>query len=941
MALQEYNRKRKFTATPEPRGAAPKVRKQKTLSFVVQLHHARARHYDFRLEVDGVLRSWAVPKGPSLRPGEKRLAVEVEDHPLSYGAFQGLIPQDHYGAGHVAIFDEGTWEPDGDPADALARGKLELELHGQRLKGRWTLVRTGKPASKPQWLLLKRSDEYAADREADDLLADIPAPPADAPGASTAKGRRILAAKAAGGGEVAKAARGTAATAAAVTKATTVTKATKATKAAPASKPAGKPAAASSPVKKPPAATAHHGARAGTDLAALHATVRALAGGRKAGGAEFLPPMLATAANAAPAGEQWLHEWKWDGYRLLAHSGPTPRLWSRNGLPWAQRVPELVRALAELGVTALLDGELIAVDARGYSDFNALQRALAGGDTAQLRYAVFDLLRLDGIDLTQAPLSERKPLLERVLQGADPRLFYSGHVTGHGPEVFEAARTQGMEGIISKRADSTYRSGRSDQWRKIKVVETRDFLIVGYTRPKGSREGVGALLLAREQAGQLVYAGRVGSGLSDALLRDLPRQLRSLESATPTAALPAHTRLPAGEVQWVRPVLVAEVVFRGWGKEGLLRQASFHRLRADKPASDAPGGGLEREHASKPEREPASKPACEPASKHASKPARKPSKQSPKQSPKQTRESVRKPARKPARKPTGKSMPPEPLPTPSSPGRVVYPDAGYTKQQVFDYYLAAADRILDDIGGRLLSVVRCPDGIGGAHFFQKHAGPGFGASVRRHTIAENDGDEAAYFFIDDVAGLMNLVQMNALEFHPWGSRVDALEQPDRMVFDLDPDTSIAWSDIKAAARDVRARLAQVGLDSYPRLSGGKGVHVVVPIQPQADWAQVRHFCEAFADAMAQHNPARYVATMSKAKRAGRIFIDWLRNGRGATAIASWSLRARPGAPAAMPLTWEQFARVSRPDRYTLQDAAQRELPAFVTTMIAKAPTLPT
>ena len=286
-------------------------------------------------------------------------------------------------------------------------------------------------------------------------------------------------------------------------------------------------------------------------------------------------------------------------------------------------------------------------------------------------------------------------------------------------------------------------------------------------------------------------------------------------------------------------------------------------------------------------------------------------------------------------------MPPEPLPTPSSPGRVVYPDAGYTKQQVFDYYLAAADRILDDIGGRLLSVVRCPDGIGGAHFFQKHAGPGFGASVRRHTIAENDGDEAAYFFIDDVAGLMNLVQMNALEFHPWGSRVDALEQPDRMVFDLDPDTSIAWSDIKAAARDVRARLAQVGLDSYPRLSGGKGVHVVVPIQPQADWAQVRHFCEAFADAMAQHNPARYVATMSKAKRAGRIFIDWLRNGRGATAIAGWSLRARPGAPAAMPLTWEQFARVSRPDRYTLKDAAQRELPAFIPTMIAQAPTLPT
>lgn len=410
-------------------------------------------------------------------------------------------------------------------------------------------------------------------------------------------------------------------------------------------------------------------------------------------------------------------------------------------------------------------------------------------------------------------------------------------------------------------------------------METREFPIVGYTRPRGGREGIGALLLAQKQADKLVYAGRVGSGLSDAMLRDLPRQLKELESSTPTVPLPAHTRIPAGNVRWVTPAMVVEVTFRGWGKEGLLRQASFHRLRADKPASgDRDDSGIEQ---------------------------------------------------------------PDPLPTPSSPSRVVYPDAGYTKQDVFDYYLAVADRILGDIGGRLLSIVRCPDGIGGQHFFQKHAGPGFGASVRRHTIRQNDGDEATYFHVDDVAGLMNLVQMNALEFHPWGSHVDTLEQPDRMIFDLDPYPSIAWSDIKAAARDVRARLHDVGLDCYPHLSGGKGVHVVVPIRPQADWAQTRHFCVTFASAMAAHSPERYVATMSKAKRKGRIFIDWLRNGRGATAIASWSLRARPGAPAAVPLTWEEFARVRRPDRYTLRDAAERELPAFITAMIAKASPLPT
>ncbi|HEY5612431.1 MAG TPA: non-homologous end-joining DNA ligase, partial [Lysobacter sp.] len=644
MALQEYHRKRRFSATPEPRGATATPRKRKALAFVVQLHHARARHYDFRLEVDGVLHSWAVPKGPSLRPGEKRLAVEVEDHPLSYGSFEGTIPEGNYGAGHVAIFDHGTWEPEGDPADAIRRGKLEFELRGDRLKGGWKLVRTAKPASKPQWLLFKRSDDYAADLEADDLLEAIPAPPADAPGASTAKGRRILAMKATNPEASVK----TKATASG--RKTTRTVAGKTTKAATTrATTAGRKR--SSVVHKP-------------DIATLRARALELAGKRRARTGEFLPPMLTVSAKVAPAGEHWLHEWKWDGYRIVAQGGDEPRLWSRNGLSWNDRVPELVQALSKLEVPALLDGELIAVDERGYSDFNALQQALKTGNTAQLRYAVFDLLSFDGIDLTQVPLVERKALLEQLLQGADARLFYSGHVVGHGPDVFEAARGQGMEGIISKHADSTYGSGRSDRWLKIKAVETREFIVVGYTQPKGSRKGIGALLLAQRKGNQLVYAGRVGSGLSDAMLQDLPRQLARLESETATVPLPPHTPLPPGKVHWVRPAMVVEVIFRGWGNEGLLRQASFHRLRADKPA----GGELDDNAAG----------------------------------------------------------PAAPLPTLSSPGRVVYPDSGYTKQDVFDYYLAAADQILGDISGRLLSIVRCPKGIDGQHFFQKHAGPGFG-----------------------------------------------------------------------------------------------------------------------------------------------------------------------------------------------------------------------
>ncbi|QSX77570.1 DNA ligase D [Agrilutibacter solisilvae] len=601
-----------------------------------------------------------------------------------------------------------------------------------------------------------------------------------------------------------------------------------------------------------------------------------ITGARRARALGFVAPMLTTAAKAAPDGPQWLHEWKWDGYRLVAavSASTPPRLWSRNGLAWEARVPEIATALASLHRTVVLDGELIAVDEQGRSDFNALQHALKQGETSQLRYAVFDLMRLDDIDLTGVPLEVRKALLESLVAGADARLFYSGHVTGTGPAVFAEASARGMEGIISKRLGSPYRHGRSTDWLKIKAVETREFVVVGYTPPKGSRKGIGAFLLAQPRRGKLVYAGRVGSGLTDAVLEQLPETLGALETAAPTVPLPAHTPLPAGRVRWLRPQLVAEVVFRGWGKEGLLRQASFLRLRPDHKASPA----LEQ---------------------------------------------------------------PAPLVKLTSPARVVYPDIGATKQQVFDYYLSVGDRVLAEVAGRLLSIVRCPDGIAGPRFFQKHAGPGFGEAVRRMRIREADGDQAEYFYIDDIAGLMNLVQMNAIEFHPWGSQVDALERPDRLIFDLDPDPSITWPQVKRAAVELRDELAALGLSSWPRLSGGKGVHVVVPLAPRADWDAAREFCGRFATAMSLKAPDRYVGTMSKAKRSGRIFIDWLRNARGATSVAGWSLRARAGAPAALPVEWDELARIRRPDRYSIRDAASRPLPAFIADLIARAPPLPT
>ncbi|MCU1021960.1 DNA ligase D [Stenotrophomonas maltophilia] len=793
MSLHQYRRKRRLGGgngqTPEPDDQpAPGDPKRRPI-FVIQLHHASSRHFDFRLEMEGVLKSWAVPKGPSLRVGEKRLAVEVEDHPLSYAGFQGDIPEGHYGAGHVEVFDHGTWACAGDPLQALAAGKIDFVLHGQRLAGGWKLVRTAMKGRQVQWLLIKREDSEARDAEADDLLH---APLREHPGSA---------------------------------KKMTDRKTRKAE-------------------------------------SRWHARALKLQGARDRPYPRAFKPQLTDHRDAAPDGDRWLHEIKWDGYRLLAdlHGGEV-KLRSRNGLDWTGDFPEVVQAVQALPVDdARLDGELVVLDEKGRSDFAALQRVIDGSSKAPLRYLLFDLPGVAGVDISAAPLLERKTLLKALIGDTPGTLAFSDHVLGHGPQVFAASGKAGYEGIVSKQVDAPYVNVRARSWVKVKHEDTDEFLIVGHTAPKGSRVGFGSLLLATPDKDGLRYVGRVGTGFDDDSLRALARTLKPLAVEDAAVALPAHVPFRAASVHWVKPVRVAEVAFRGWGKEGLLRQASFKRLRSDKSGEDL------------------AMPAKTTSSDDAV--------------------------------------------AISHPERVVFAKKKIRKGDVADYYRQMARWILPGIVGRPLSLLRCPDGAGKACFFQKHHGPGLGDAVHAVPLQQKSGRED-YVYIDDVRGLLQLVQMNTLELHPWGATVADPEHPDRLVFDLDPGEGVGWNEVKAGARDVRDRLQEIGLRSFVRLSGGKGVHVVVPLQPAADWEQAKAFCEAFAQAMAQQAPERYVATMSKAKRGGVIFIDWLRNTRGATSVCSWSLRARESAGVAVPLRWEELARIKAADAFPLDKALAR------------------
>jgi bifunctional non-homologous end joining protein LigD len=818
MSLQDYRRKRNFAKTrePAPDDSAPGGDRA---IFVVQLHHASRRHFDFRLQVGDVLRSWAVPKGPSYDPKVKRLAVEVEDHPVSYADFEGDI-EEGYGKGHVDLFDRGVWATRGDAEAQIRKGHLTFELFGKRLKGEWHLVRGAKKERQPAWFLIKADDAYAGDVEADDLLDEKMRESTRR--AATTPGLRAAAKK-------------------------------------------------STSRKKAPPKTRK------VSAATLAKAAAALDGARKARASnDFFAPQLARLRESPPQGDGWLHEVKWDGYRILAGMAKgKAMLWSRNALPWNDRLPEIVGAIEGLGLDSLrLDGELIALDAQGRSDFNALQRTLSGEAQAPLVYMLFDLPYLEGYDLTRVPLSERKALLERLLAHAPAHLAYSGHNVGHGDDVFAMAMEQKLEGIISKRADGGYHAGRGDGWQKIKRLESDEFAVVGYTPAKGSRLVFGSLLLARPDAqGGWTYVGRVGTGFTDEMLRTLGKTLAKGGTKKPTVKIAQIDPALRGAL-WVPPTAVAEVYYRGIGNQNLLRQPSLKALRVDKSPADL----RDSDRAA---------PALA----------------------------------KKGTKGTTKTKT-EDTTVITHPDRVVFPDDGITKQDVVDYYRAVMPWMLPAIADRPTSTIRCPGGIGSPCFFQKHVMAGL-EHVGTAKLKEETGAQAVYLYPRDEAGMIELVQFGAVEFHPWGSHVDSPDLADRVVFDLDPGEDVDWRRVVAAARMVRGFLDELGLVSFLRTTGGKGLHVVVPLNPGADWDTVKTFARGFAEAMAALHPLEFVATATKRFRRGKIYVDYLRNGRGATAVASYSLRSRPGAPVAVPLRWEELGKVKSGNAFDLRSVPKR------------------
>ncbi len=824
-SLREYQRKRDFSRTSEPADNAAAGTGQRAI-FVVQLHHASRRHFDFRLQVGDVLKSWAVPKGPSYDPAVKRLAVEVEDHPLSYAGFEGDI-EHGYGKGHVDQFDHGVWTTAGDVEAQLKKGHLQFELFGERLKGGWHLVRSSRKERQPSWFLIKAKDSFAGDVEADDLMD-----------AKMTKSTRNAAT--------------TAATKAAAKKSTARRKAV----------PLGE--------KKDPRAR-------------LAKAAAALSGARTSAASDaFYKPELARLRDFPPEGDQWLHEVKWDGYRILATvADGEVRLWSRNGLPWNDRLPDIVQAVRSLGLTsARLDGELVALDAQGRSDFNGLQQTLSGKAQLPLVYMLFDLPYLEGSDLSRTPLLERKLLLQQLLAHAPRHLAFSSHAVGDGEGAFRMASEQKLEGIISKRVTSAYHPGRGDDWLKIKRIESDEFAVVGYTPPKGSRGGFGALLLARPDpavdAGW-IYVGRVGSGFSSEQLQQLGKALVDKGSAKPPVKLAAIDPL-LRDARWVKPVLVAEVYYRGIGNKDLLRQPSLKTMRTDKKPFDLLDA----------DRMPAA-------------------------------------AAKSAKGTVGKKASLSSKSTEihiSHPDRVVYADDGITKQDVADYYSAVMRWFLPGVVDRPTSVIRCPEGTAKACFFQKHMIPGL-KHVGSAKLKEESGAQATYIYPKDAASVIELVQFGALEFHPWGSTTKRPELADRVVFDLDPGDAVAWKRMVAAARLIHGLLKRMGLVSFLRTTGGKGLHVVVPLNPGCPWPRVKDFAHAFAATLAQAHPLEFIATASKARRNGLIYVDYLRNSRGATSVASYSLRGRPGAPVAMPLRWNELGKLKSGHDFDIHSTPKR------------------
>ncbi|GAB1584360.1 DNA ligase D [Phyllobacterium phragmitis] len=819
--LKTYRTKRNFRATPEPKGR--KARKTGN-SYVIQKHDARRLHYDLRLEMDGVLKSWAVTRGPSLVPGEKRLAVEVEDHPLEYGDFEGTIPKGEYGGGTVIVWDRGSWTPVADAKKGLAKGHLEFELHGEKLAGRWHLIRMARnPREKRNnWLLIKGEDEAARPEGASDILEERP---------ESVKTGRVVE-------EVAGEEPGWSSKTGKIER--------KAAKPKSRAAPAAAAAEASPPLPDP----------------------SKIKGAKKASMPAFVEPVFATLQPKPPTGAQWLHEIKFDGYRLQARvEAGRVKLLTRSGLDWTKKFgKEVTEALRDLPVgTALIDGELVVETDVGASDFSALQTDLSEGRSNRFVFYVFDILYLDGYDLRLLPLIERKALLERIVGSRSGMVRYSSHFEEQGSLVLTHACRLSLEGIVSKKRDAPYRSGRGKDWIKSKCSARQEFVIAGYVPSSTSRKAIGSLVLGYYDEGKLMHVGRVGTGFTASLAEDLYRRLERIRiPSSPFAE--KLTAEEARQVRYVRPENVAEIEFRSWTAGDNIRHASFRGLREDKPAESV---------------------------------VRETTKMAPTTS------------RTPRRKVRL-----------THPDRIYWPDEGVTKEGLADYYTEIWRHIAPFVVGRPLALVRCPQGIAGHSFFQKHAWKGLNPNI---VLVKDPKDKSGepMISINDLDGLIGLVQGAMLEIHPWGSTVADWERPDMIVMDLDPGEGVSWNAVVDAARETRERLTEAGLNAFVKTSGGKGLHVVAPLQPKANWTAVKAFTKSIADAMAADSPDLYVSTITKSKRRGKILVDYLRNQRGATAVAPYSSRARPGAAVSTPLTWEELGPDIGPAYFTIINVPTR------------------
>jgi bifunctional non-homologous end joining protein LigD len=779
--LQRYREMRDFSITPEPRGPA-RATSKKRLRYYIQRHAATRLHYDFRLELEGVLKSWAVPKGPSLDPADKRLAVQTEDHPLEYGEFEGVIPEKQYGAGEVLLWDRGLWIPEDDaPLRALRKGRLHFRLDGEKLHGRWILTRTRGAEDKPQWLLIKRHDEDAA------------------PGVDITRERP------------------------------------ESVKRAP------KKAARASRAELP----------------------------------RFVAPMLATLVTEPPATNnpnEWVYEVKHDGYRLVARldAEGAPRLFTRSGKDWTPRLPHLATALAGQRLrNTWLDGEIVVPGRDGRSDFQALQNAFDAGRDSEIVYFVFDAPFLSGQDLRRLPLAERKARLRKAFKDSGS-IRFSADLKGSAREVLEHACKLGLEGLIGKDAGSVYVAGRSKSWIKLKCRQRQDFVIGGYTAPGGSRTGFGALLVGLyDEQGKLHFAGKVGTGFDEQLLRTLARHLGSLKRPDPPFVDPPREK----GVHWVRPALVAEVAYAERTKDGILRQASFMGLREDLPAKN-----VHDEKAVPPPKE-----AKETKDRETKKRETK------------KRETKKRDAGSNAV--VGVRI--------SHPDRVIWPELGVRKIELARYIAEVGDWLLPHVKNRPLSLVRCPDGVAGECFYQRHlamaASPGSLQSVTRERSSKG-----AYIYAASLDAVVSAVQNGAVELHTWGATVPDIKHPDRITMDLDPDEALPWTLLVEGTLLTKSLLDGLGLKSFLKTTGGKGLHVVAPIKPQLEWDAVKAFTGAIARMLVKARPDLFTAKIAKARRPNKIFADYLRNSETASAIAAYSPRARANAGVSVPLSWDEL-----------------------------------